>query len=856
MLEQLALSFKVIGNGLESMKKIDVQLSTLKNKLSTFQSKLSNFRNKIGSIFNQIKNKITSSMSGAFSRINNGLNSVRRGFKRFGNYAVQQFERSKQKANGLMGVFKKLLGMIATGITIKASIDGASSMEQFRNTLETVLKDPNKARKKLAWANRFANKTPFESQEVVEGMTKLQSYGIEGDRILKTTNRTYLEMIGDMASGMGKSFDQAIEAVADARTGELERLKEFGITKNMIADFGKSKGLEIFNNKGQIKDMELFNKTLFEMMDSRFGGAMEKQAKTFKGGLSTISGAFKSGLATLAGVNEFGDIVENSPFQILKDKVIIPFSELLVKLQEDGTFTKWAENLASVFQKLISWGEKIIKFIVDWKELLIPLISALAGLFIINKVVVLIGALQTALAALSFNPVMLGIGAVIAIGVLLYRNWDLIKAKFLEFKDYLYSKIQDIKNFFIELKNKVVLAFFSMIDCIKSFGEKLKNFFIKIKDKLKAFGLALWELGKKIFMLFSPFGWIIRIGKLIMENWDLIKAKFLEFKDYLYSKIQDIKNFFIELKNKVVLAFFSMIDCIKSFGEKLKNFFIKIKDKLKAFGLALWELGKKIFMLFSPFGWIIRIGKLIMENWDLIKAKFSELGSYLYSKILDIVNFFVSLKDKTIDIFLKLVEMLKGVWDTIKSTASAAFDFILDYVNQIWEKIKGFFSNLGSKIKSLPGIRVFFKEEKDGEKDNIDGSHRSGLSYVPRDGYVAELHEGERVLTKEENSNYRKKTFFKGVKEKIEATFNPNFVIDNDENVIENKTRNENNNLVITNSKSTSNYKNNGKAVNLTIHFHIKEALKNEVDYNKIAEMIVEKFEEIELQGEIARGNI
>ena len=754
MLEQLALSFKVIGNGLESMKKIDVQLSALKNKISTFQSKLSNFRNKIGSIFSQIKNKITSPMSGAFSRINNGLNNVRRGFKRFGNYAVQQFERSKQKANGLMGVFKKLLGMIAAGITIKASIDGASSMEQFRNTLETVLKDPNKARKKLAWTNRFANKTPFESQEVVEGMTKLQSYGIEGDRILKTTNRTYLEMIGDMASGMGKSFDQAIEAVADARTGELERLKEFGITKSMIADFGKSKGLEIFNNKGQIKDMELFNKTLFEMMDSRFGGAMEKQAKTFKGGLSTISGAFKSGLATLAGVNEFGDIVENSPFQILKDKVIIPFSELLVKLQEDGTFTKWAENLASVFQELISWGEKIIKFIVDWKELLIPLVSALAGLFIINKVVVLIGALQTALATLSFNPVMLGIGAVIAIGVLLYRNWDLIK-------------------------------------------EKL----ISLWDKIKGF--------VKIFLFFSGIGLIIKLGQLLVKNWDLIKAKLAS----LWAKI-------------------------------------------KAFGKALWDIGKKIFTWLSPIGLIITIGRLIIENWDLIKAKFSELGIYLYSKILDIVNFFVSLKDKTIDIFLKLVEMLKGVWDTIKSTASAAFDFILDYVNQIWEKIKGFFSDLGSKIKSLPGIRVFFKEEKEGEKTNIDGSHRSGLSYVPRDGYVAELHEGERVLTKEENSNYRKKTFFKGVKEKIEATFNPNFVIDNDENVIENKTRNENNNLVITNSKSISNYKNNGKAVNLTIHFHIKEALKNEVDYNKIAEMIVEKFEEIELQGEIARGNI
>jgi len=62
---------------------------------------------------------------------------------------------------------------------------------------------------------------------------------------------------------------------------------------------------------------------------------------------------------------------------------------------------------------------KIINFIVKWKEVFIPLASAIAGLFVINKVIVLIGALKTALAGLSFNPIMLGIGAVIAIGVLL-----------------------------------------------------------------------------------------------------------------------------------------------------------------------------------------------------------------------------------------------------------------------------------------------------------------------------------------------------------------------------------------------------------------------------------------------------
>jgi TP901 family phage tail tape measure protein len=36
----------------------------------------------------------------------------------------------------------------------------------------------------------------------------------------------------------------------------------------------------------------------------------------------------------------------------------------------------------------------------------------------------------------------------------------------------------------------------------------------------------------------------------------------------------------------------------------------------------------------------------------------------------------------------------------------------------------------------------------------VSGSHRMGLDYVPRDNYIAELHEGERVLTKEENKRY------------------------------------------------------------------------------------------------------
>lgn len=53
-------------------------------------------------------------------------------------------------------------------------------------------------------------------------------------------------------------------------------------------------------------------------------------------------------------------------------------------------------------------------------------------------------------------------------------------------------------------------------------------------------------------------------------------------------------------------------------------------------------------------------------------------------------------------------------------------------------------------------IGVKIKAAIENVKTNINGSHANGLDYVPYDGYIAELHKGERVLTEQENRDYNR----------------------------------------------------------------------------------------------------
>ncbi|WP_052466152.1 phage tail tape measure protein [Beduini massiliensis] len=78
---------------------------------------------------------------------------------------------------------------------------------------------------------------------------------------------------------------------------------------------------------------------------------------------------------------------------------------------------------------------------------------------------------------------------------------------------------------------------------------------------------------------------------------------------------------------------------------------------------------------------------------------------------------------------------VKTAWDQLSSWAGGVFDWLTQRSDMIANKINGVSGSWSG------GPRL---------------SHYNGLDYVPYDGYNARLHEGERVLTKEENQAYSK----------------------------------------------------------------------------------------------------
>ena len=220
-------------------------------------------------------------------------NAMRDGFADGFRDAMREAEEAAERAaaanarvanstGGLTSAFGGLRGIIAAvglGALANGTVRTIAEFDRLRSVLATLEGGAAAGNSRFDQIKQFATETPFQLTEVVTAFTRLKSQGLD-------PSNAALMSYGNTAAAMGKSLGQFVEAVADASTGEMERLKEFGIKSrdagNSVIFTFQGVSTEVSKSGGEIE------RYLQSIGNNQFAGAIERQMNTLGGAFSNV----------------------------------------------------------------------------------------------------------------------------------------------------------------------------------------------------------------------------------------------------------------------------------------------------------------------------------------------------------------------------------------------------------------------------------------------------------------------------------------------------------------------------------------------------------------------------------------
>ena len=289
----------------------------------------------------------TKKMSGAFSDVGKTLASV---------FAVDQLISFGKSILATTVEFQKMEAVLTTSLGSNSAAKAA--MDQIVN---------------------FASSTPFQVNELTDSFVKLANRGF-------VPTMEQMRQMGDVASSVGKSFDQLTEAILDAQTGEFERLKEFGVKASAQGDVVQ------FTFKGITTEVAKSDKAIQEYLLSLgnlegVAGSMEAISKTTGGMISNLEdnitqlfkniGDSSSGFINwfvkdlnnvISSLRNMGEIVElMNPFKTIAESSDEARTYLLKVNDSTDDLTRTVKDAASEFDNLslstLISGESQTKFL-------------------------------------------------------------------------------------------------------------------------------------------------------------------------------------------------------------------------------------------------------------------------------------------------------------------------------------------------------------------------------------------------------------------------------------------------------------------------------------------------------------
>lgn len=293
---------------------------------------------------------------------------------------------------------------------------------------------------------------------------------------------------------------------------------------------------------------------------------------------------------------------------------------------------------------------------------------------------------------------------------------------------------------------------------------------------------TLWQGVEQIFKSVWE-GLINIVGIFVSSILDLTNNVLALFGTSWQSIWQNVSTFFINIWNNITSF---VTEKIPQMIEDIISWFEELPYNIGVFlgnvYLAILDLGNSIMSWITEdlpqiingivewfstlpskiWSWLSKVvSNIITWGSNIISQGKSAAGKFVNSVVTAIQN----LPSKVWSILSKIPTKVVELGSKLYTAGKNAFNELWKGIKSIGSSILGWVSEFAGKIAGFVGkIVKGFNDVVSGANNarsaarSVDGSHANGLNYVPYDGYIAELHKGERVLTAEENRDYNKKS--------------------------------------------------------------------------------------------------
>ena len=396
-----------------------------------------------------------------------------------------------------------------------------------------------------------------------------------------------------------------------------------------------------------------------------------------------------------------------------------------------------AEYLAPVIEKVQAGIDKFLSLDKGTKDLIVRILGIAAAvgpiLVVGGKLLTGIGSIMTFVPKLvggigsligAIGPWGIAIAAAIAVGILLYKNWDKIKEKAAQLKKWVSEKWSAMKEKVSaaseKMRDKVSSAWSKMHDHISGLKDKIGEKVDGLKDRFHTFGESvkekwsgIWEpLSGKLAELLQPLQPVLDgVLQMLRGIFDIFKGLFTGDWDLMWSGLSTaftgyftaIKEFF----SAVLTAFQTIWESFTAWftpiwnnaWTAIKSFFENIWNGIRDFFINLWE----------------NLKTTVSTAMSSIRETVSSIHDAISSKVSSVWE---SVKSKVSNVMSSIQETIHNKWESAKSAVSSKVDAMRDKVSSTFDSIHSKAESVWENIKT--GITNKIEAARDVVRNAID----------------------------------------------------------------------------------------------------------------------------------------